>query len=162
MIANTGWGTSPRSWVERLYAIYRYKPILAAGGVPDNVHNVRWCLFVLNLKHILLAGNTFKKYDVTIRNFHIHLFKSSMWGTQSKISNLHSICDVFSFEHIQFKIQKVHQWRNNINVQECSFTCSSQNSDGYAEIRSEKIHSIEHSDRRGLNNIWKRVDLRFR
>ena len=46
--------------------------------------------------------------------------------------------DVFSFELVQVKISKVHQWRTYLNVKECSFTCSSQDSDGYAGIRSER------------------------
>ena len=52
--------------------------------------------------------------------------------------NLHFIRDAFSFELVQVKIPKVHQWRNNLSVKECSFTCSSQDSDGYAGIRSER------------------------
>ena len=102
--------------------------------------------------------------------FHIHLFKSSLWITQWKTLILHFIRDVFSFELVQVKIPKAHQWQNNLSAKERSFTCSSQDSDGYAGIRSERKTNNEKNgryasnncnDRRGLNNIWKRVDLRF-
>ena len=82
-----------------------------------------------------------------IQNVHAYLFKSSLWKTQWKTLILHFIHDVFSFELVQVKISKVHQWRTYLNVKECSFTCSSQDSDGYAGIRSE----------RKKNKRWKRM-----
>ena len=69
---------------------------------------------LVHLKKNLLAVIASMKCHVTIQNFHIHLFKSSMWGMQWKTSNLHFIRDVFSFELVQVKIPKVHQSNGEI------------------------------------------------